>query len=221
MATKQKEHSSIQRDSKGGRGILAPGSDKKELSNLLTGRKYFVEIGTCYFDTLNETLGDAGWHGVVVEPVVKYLNMLDHYKGITYINSAIDDKRGSRVMDVYKEDKVEKDSDYAGMSAFTEYTKERNKKFVDQHTVSTITYEDAVFMGGIPRVDFLKVDTEGHDYTILSSIDFNNRALRPALIKAETKHYDSNKVIELLESNGYLVFEEAEDVYAIDKVVYL
>ena len=200
---------------------MAPGSDKKELSNLLTGRKYFVEIGTCYFDTLNETLGDAGWHGVVVEPVVKYLNMLDHYKGITYINSAIDDKRGSRVMDVYKEDKVEKDSDYAGMSTFTEYTKERNKKFVDQHTVSTITYEDAVFMGGIPRVDFLKVDTEGHDYTILSSIDFNNRALRPALIKAETKHYDSNKVIELLESNGYLVFEEAEDVYAIDKVVYL
>ena len=95
------------------------------------------------------------------------------------------------------------------------------KKFVDQYTVSTITYEDAVFMGGVPRVDFLKLDTEGHDYTILSSIDFNNRALRPSLIKAETKHYDSNKVIELLESNGYLVFEEADDVYAIDKVVYL
>ena len=153
MATKKKELSSVQRDSKGGRGILAPGGDKEELSNLLTGRKYFVEIGTCYFDTLNETLGDAGWHGVVVEPVVKYLNMLDRYNGITYINS--------------------------------------------------------------------ELDTEGHDSVILSSIDFNNRALRPSLIKAETKHYDSNKVIELLESNGYLVFEEADDVYAIDKVVYL
>ena len=141
MATKKKELSSVQRDSKGGRGILAPGGDKEELSNLLTGRKYFVEIGTCYFDTLNETLGDAGWHGVVVEPVVKYLNMLDRYNGITYINSAIDDKRGSRVMDVYKEDQVEKDSDYAGMSAFTEYTKERNKKFVKERVIRQIIPE--------------------------------------------------------------------------------
>jgi FkbM family methyltransferase len=146
--------------------------------------------------------------------------MLDRYKGVTYINSAVDIKRGSRVMDVYKEEQVKKDRDYAGMSTFTEYTVKRNKKFVDQRTVSTITYEDAVFMGGIPRVDFLKLDTEGHDYSILSSIDFNNRALRPALIKAESKHKDSKKFIQLLERNGYLVFEESNDVYAIDKVIY-
>jgi hypothetical protein len=35
--------------------------------------KTFLEIGTCDFDTLN-FLSDAGWRGVMVEPVKKYLN---------------------------------------------------------------------------------------------------------------------------------------------------
>lgn len=71
-------------------------------------------------------------------------------------------------------------------------------------------------MANVPRIDLLKVDTEGHDFTILKSIDFNG-PFRPALIKVEHKHQRNPYEMELfLKDKGYKTWVELDDIYAID-----
>lgn len=181
----------------------------------MSATKYFIEIGSCDFDTLND-LADQGWKGAIVDPIAEYLNSLPRKKNVTYINSAVDDKRGRRTMSVYNSDVVKKDHDFAGMSSFEEYTNEANKSKVTSREVSTVTFEDVCMMANVPRIDLLKVDTEGHDFIILKSIDFNG-PFRPALIKVEHKHQRNPYVIELfLKDKGYKTWVELDDIYAID-----
>lgn len=39
----------------------------------------FLEIGTCYYNTLND-FSDNNWKGIIVEPVEKYLNLIPRKK---------------------------------------------------------------------------------------------------------------------------------------------
>ena len=181
----------------------------------MSATKYFIEIGSCDFDTLND-LADQGWKGAIVDPIAEYLNSLPRKKNVTYINSAVDVTRGRRTMSVYNSDVVDKDHDFAGMSSFEEYTIEANKSKVTSREVSAVTYEDVCMMDNVPRIDLLKVDTEGHDFTILKSIDFNG-PFRPALIKVEHKHQRNPYEMELfLKDKGYKTWVELDDIYAID-----
>jgi len=182
----------------------------------MSATKCFVEIGSCDFNTLND-LGKNGWTGVIIEPVQEYLNNLEKHDGVTYMNCAIDVSRGSRQMDVFKQSVIEKDRDFAGMSSFSEYTLKGNKNLVESRLVESITYDDMIKESGISQIDFLKIDTEGHDLVILNQVTYEG-ALRPKLIKAEHKHVANGwaSMRELLESREYLVYQEFDDVYAID-----
>lgn len=179
--------------------------------------KYFVEIGSCDFDTLNETLGGKGWGGVVVEPVSEYLDNLTKHNSVCYINAALDVMPGTRTMNVFNKDVVSRDRDYAGMSSFAEYTNPQNEAHVTPRTVETVTYQYVIQKSGIPQVDFLKIDTEGHDMVVLNQVIYEGH-WRPKVIKAEHKHIQGGAYAmkNFLEDKGYLVYQEFNDVYAID-----
>ena len=217
MATKKEKLNSVQRYGEKGRGFLVQGSDQQELSDILNDTKYFVEIGSCDFDTLNDQLATKGWSGVVVEPIKKYLDNLTKRPNVTYINCAVDIKRGQRSMDVFKDEYVNKDKDFAGMTSFSERTLPLNVNKVVKQMIPTITYNDVLSMSKVPCIDYLKIDTEGNDLVILKTIDFNTPQ-RPRFIKTEHKYCDSIEMRELLESNGYLVYSESSDMYAIDRL---
>lgn len=183
----------------------------------MTPTKYFVEIGSCDFDTLN-SLAEEGWGGVVVEPVEEYLNNLPKHDAVTYINAALDKSSKPRVMHVFKKEITSKDRDYAGMSSFSEYTLDANKDYVEPRLVPCITYSEVVNESRIPQVDYLKIDTEGHDMAILREVIYEG-PLRPRLIKAEHKHIPRGvyAMKNFLEDRDYLVYQELDDIYAIDK----
>lgn len=181
----------------------------------MTHTKYFVEIGSCDFDTLNE-LADKGWKGAIVEPISEYLDALPRKLNVTYINSAVDVNKGRRIMNVFNKDIVNRDHDFAGMSSFKEYTAKANASHVTEREVSTITFEDVCKIAGIPRIDLLKIDTEGHDFVILQCIDYYSD-LRPSIIKVEHKHMENPYGMEsYLQEKGYKTWVEMNDVYAID-----
>jgi len=185
----------------------------------MNGIKYFVEIGACDFDNLVE-LAKHGWGGIVVEPIKEYYDRIPKYDGVAYVNAAIDTKEGNRTMNVFKQEYVDKDHDFAGMSSFAEYTKEVNRDRVAPRTVPTITYQQLLERNPIPRVDFLKIDTEGHDWKILQTVVFEG-PLRPTVIKFEYKHFRSIKgeITNFLERMNYLSYVENDDMYAISKSV--
>ena len=83
-------------------------------------------------------------------------------------------------------------------------------------TVETITYKKLLEKCGFQRVDYLKIDTEGHDYEILKTVDFNP-PLRPRLIKIEHAHCSLDQILELLREHNYLCDVEKADVWAIEK----
>jgi len=174
--------------------------------------KHFIEIGSCDFDTLNH-LADYGWKGLIVEPIKKYLDNLPRKEGIEYVNVAIDKVDGKRMIQTWKEEQILRDSDFKGMSGFNNLPK--NQRFLEDMEVDCLTISSLLKKYPIPQIDFLKIDTEGHDFTVLRQFPFEGN-LRPKLIKVEHKHLDEQILITLLKNKNYEVYQEKNDLYAID-----
>jgi len=74
----------------------------------------------------------------------------------------------------------------------------------DKIEIQTITWNTLVETFNIKEVDYLKIDTEGHDWEILKSIDLNK--IKPKIIKVEHKHSGKKKeIMTYLFENGYHV----------------
>jgi FkbM family methyltransferase len=178
--------------------------------------KYFIEIGSNSFDTCIP-LAEHGWSGVIVEPISQYLDELPILDNVSYVNAAVSDHDGSGVMKVYNEDFCEKDKDFRGMSTLeTEGLAQINAEHIHDEEVDCITYQTLIdtHCSDFPQLDFLKIDTEGHDLKILETIDFHGH-LRPKLIKVEHAHCNDVKMRHLLESAGYFTMVDQHDIYAI------
>ena len=79
--------------------------------------------------------------------------------------------------------------------------------------VYTYTLNQICEKHNIKNIDFLKIDTEGHDLKVLESIDLNN--INVKMIKIEHKHLIAADIISHLKQYNYLVYQENEDIYAI------
>ena len=76
-----------------------------------------------------------------------------------------------------------------------------NGKIIEVHSVSLNDVMETNFNGLTPS--FLSIDTEGSEYEILNSLDFEK--YRPVVFTIE--HYFTNlesKIDELMSSNGYV-----------------
>jgi FkbM family methyltransferase len=88
---------------------------------------------------------------------------------------------------------------------------------VDKISVPCLTLNTLIKIYNIKEIDFLIVDTEGHDYYILMDLDLN--LIKPNKIKFENRHMDDThtrgkKYIELVEhlcKYGYKLIEETNE----------
>lgn len=170
--------------------------------------KNYIEIGSCYFNTLTHLTESLGWHGTIVEPIKKFINKLPQLDNVHYLNYAIDTERGTKDMYVFHDAVAEADRDLHGMSSLYHY--HGDKQFRLQ--VNTITYKDLLYLTGYKELELLKIDTEGHDLVILKE------ALRvgnpiPKRIIVEHKHVDADEMLEVLEYHGYDVQNDEENYY--------
>lgn len=182
--------------------------------------KTFVEIGSCDFDTLNY-LGDEGWRGVIVEPIKERLVNLAKLSNVTYLNVACAKELGSASIWKFKDEEIAKDHDLAGMTTFRpevfdtiERVNETTAK-METREVITMTYTNILDVAVIDRVDFLKIDTEGYDWIILQTVEFEGPR-RPKFIKLEHAHIDDVLAAKFLEDRGYYVDVQSNDIFALD-----
>tara|TARA_R100000278_G_scaffold94497_1_gene72152 strand:- start:11 stop:604 length:594 start_codon:yes stop_codon:yes gene_type:complete len=177
--------------------------------------KTFIEIGSCDFNTLNHLYYD-GWRGIIVEPVKEYLDNLERHPSIEYVNMAIDTQNGTRDLWMCPKEYQKVSRDYRGMSSFyrdihhgsvvgEQVLNDKGKPVhTDKIEIQTITWNTLVETFNIKEVDYLKIDTEGHDWEILKSIDLNK--IKPKIIKVEHKHSGKKKeIMTYLFENGYHV----------------
>lgn len=133
--------------------------------------KYFIEIGSNNYDTLYN-LCEQGWKGVMVEPVKEVFDSLPKHENLMLLNLAIAENEG--VKDFYVVNST---------TAWSSLKPDHHKR-VDSNSgaeiikVQAITFDKLMELSGFPYVDFLKIDTEGYDATIIKSIDFNKHQIK-------------------------------------------
>lgn len=96
------------------------------------------------------------------------------------------------------------------------------RKYVIPEKVNCITFNKLMEKHGLQVVNVLQVDTEGHDYEIMKSLDFNK--VRPDVIIAEYLHitfYQYFALVTLLMDNNYRVSksDESFDLVAVDEQI--
>ena len=173
--------------------------------------KIFVEIGVCDFDTL-ESLEKYGWKGYYVEPVKEYADKL---KG-DVTQCAISSYDGTIEFYVSRSDGEEwvRGVSHAVKQRGSKLLElESNRQFISEKiTVPCYTLQSYCKMKDIQYIDYLKVDTEGHETDIFESYDWS---IYPTFIKLEHFHIDDLRMKKLLEEKGYIVYTEGRDIYAV------
>ena len=199
--------------------------------------KHFVEIGSADFNTLLP-MCDYGWKGVCIEPVeTLYNNITKEVKSkklpVEVLNCAISERNGELEMVQVTEFGWKDEKDWArGVSHVSK--KHNNGKWSGcllenvndvlpreykevpcQSLNSLINYlrnESVVFRGFGDVIDFMRIDTEGHEVHILDAYDWE---IKPKVIKVEHIHCDKEALITLLQDQKYFIQEEGYDVYGL------
>ena len=179
--------------------------------------KTFLEIGTCNFDTL-VPLCNNGWRGYFVEPIEEYALDVSKQLNKTAVANisicAISNFDGE--VEMWKS---LEDGDWKGMSHVCE---QKGEMLFDNPTNSHLkkekikvpclkldTYLDKM---KIDHIDYMKMDVEGHETDIIEAYSWR---VKPTFIKMEHFHIDDINMKRILEEQGYIVYTERSDLYAV------
>ena len=177
----------------------------------------FIEIGTSDFRTLAQSTDGIG---ISIEPVRDYFNNLPDREGLIKINPAISDKESTGEMHYVKADYVDK----KGLPQWLKGCNSLNAahpsvvKFCFSRVISlndltgiqgiNIMPLSSVFKDhDVTEVDFLKIDTEGHDCTImvhlllLEKLPLIHKIQFESNVLTDRKQWE--EVIKLAASCGY------------------
>ena len=188
----------------------------------------FVEIGTSDFDTEIEKASDTDV-GLSVEPLKMFLDRLPDKRNCKKVNVAISDQADTMSMyyvdpkDVRKHELpywIVGSNSLGNPHPFVlKLLQEKNLESLIKTTpVQVITFGMLMEEQGIASIDYLKVDTEGHDPTVLRSmIEYcdRNPEVYPLRIQFETNGLADKRleeeIIKALEKRGYSVESRGND----------
>jgi len=184
---------------------------------------FFVEVGVCDFDTCEQLILN-GWSGLMVEPVKYYFDKLKKYENIKYENVAISDTIGETEIHFINPQMINENSENEWLKGISSlngggcFAIEINKKvnFLNKtlkEKVKLFTLDYMCKKYNIKSIDFLKIDTEGHDFKVLKSINLDKIYVK--MIKIEHKHLSHIKIVDYLKERNYIVWVETDDIYAI------
>lgn len=187
--------------------------------------KVFLEIGTSDFDTNLEFIESGNWKGIMVEPSTPFYNNIkakadksQYHYNVILENSAISDTNG------FVDFAISKDIEgwQRGISTVISDTHEgtclynlgnnRQVSYDKVVKVPCLTLDSLLDKYNIQHIDYLKVDTEGHELNIFKKYSWK---VKPTFLKIEKKHINQEILRGILETNGYRVYFEEEDLYAI------
>lgn len=185
----------------------------------------FIEIGTSHFDTLLQDSAAAAANsatnnataprivrGLSVDPIQYYLDCLPNVAGVTKVRAAVSDRDGSCDVHFIPEAAV----DTHGLPWWLKGCNSINGPhlhhiqqglldLVQVQTVPMVSCARLFREHHVRRVNFLKIDTEGHDCVIL-------RSLHTYLLPLAAQ-YRPRKI--QFESNGLVPAAEVEQVVAL------
>ncbi len=188
-----------------------------------------VQVGAndgVHSDPVRPFIEQYGWRGVLVEPVPDHYRRLQQtYAGhehISLVNSAISDQEGVKTMYAALDLPGGRDNPLRGKDSFNYETVAKHDlqvsdvdAYIEPIDVPTMRLETLLEQQGVEDIDYLAVDTEGHDGVVLSQLDMER--YRPKFILFEHCHLgpeEDGRVSSGLERSGYQLTKMRRDTFA-------
>jgi len=183
----------------------------------------YVEIGTSDFDTLVEIYPE-GASGLSIEPIKTYLDRLPDKSGNTKVNAAITDQDCELTVYYVKPEDIEanqlpewiKGCNSVGAphpSVVRELTARGLMDIYTQETIDGLSFGSLISNCNIGAIDYLKIDTEGHDFVILRNL--LQTSLRPRKIRFEANSLYTEaeivSIIDTLQQHDYILVQRTFD----------
>lgn len=124
-----------------------------------------------------------GWNGLVIEPNLQKLNEYKHRRNRDIRGHYAVGPKGSFTFFKFKEDALNTMSPEVAKS----YEK-MGHKIVSTDTVPSLPLSDIFKEKGISHIDFLSIDTEGQNFEVLQTNDWDT--YRPNFVVVETAEFD-------------------------------
>lgn len=141
----------------------------------------FIEIGTSDFDTLIQKQPEDNTINYSIEPIKFYLDALPNKKNVIKVNAAISDKDGETAIYYVKPENIAKyglpdwvrGCNSIGKQHPTVERILRNRKLehiLESDRIDVIDIKTFIAKNNIKSINYLKIDTEGHDCIIIDSL---------------------------------------------------
>jgi len=181
---------------------------------------FFIEIGANDGITLSNTLlfEKEGWNGICIEPILTSYEKLIKNRICKCIHGVIGN--------------TDNDVDFLEVSGYAEMLSGILSEYNLEH-LNRVNREISIF-GGNKRVtkiksylfnniitekkiDYLSIDVEGGEFSILKNIDFNKYDI--TIISVENNYNDIN-IINFLNDNGYILITTlgADNIFKKNKI---
>ena len=142
-------------------------------------RGYFVEFGATNGYTISNTYileKDLGWEGILAEPCKYWHKELTKNRECIIETKWIDIESGRKINFMeYNSDEYS-----ARFSSIKDYSNiEKSKKNnIRSYDVETLSLNDLLNINNAPNtIDYLSIDSEGNEFEILNSYDFEKRKI--------------------------------------------
>ena len=174
--------------------------------NLFNKKFYFIDVGCSrgFFSMYLLNLKNLKAEGLCIDPLNKSLNdlkeilKLNKIKRVKILNALISDQK-NKTRDIYRV------SDYLGYYSIIKNVSYADKKIKEKISIRSYTIDQLVFEKyKLKKVDFIKIDTEGAEYEILTKSVRTLKKFKPAIYCEITRK--TNNILSLLKKCGYEFF---------------
>lgn len=208
---------------------------KTEVEDIFNKKKIknFIQIGANdghKNDLLHDYVKKNSLSGILVEPVTYNIEKLrktyeGHNSKLIFEQVGIGDRND--ILTFYSIANITDNEPtwYDQIGTFDKDTFIKNVEVVEglldrmmTENIQMITFQELISRNSIKNVDLLVIDTEGYDYKIINSIDFNK--IRPKIVVFEKewmRHYEIVRTNKMLLNLKYQIFDYGIDTIAVSE----
>ena len=187
--------------------LLPPGETAAQLNQdifaLVVNRfrpGYFLEIGANDGRTLSNTLyleSEFGWRGGLIEANPRYEDALRRRRASVLIKGIGDEERTARFVDAGL---------YGGLAGRMDTSHEKHTQTAECIEVQLTTLKKALVELNVPkRIDFLSIDVEGTECSIVKQLVQSGHRVRSGCVEVNARQSDRDEIKRLLAAHGYQV----------------
>jgi len=180
---------------------------------------FFVEFGATDGVLLSNSYlleKEFGWSGICAEPNPNFFDELKKNRSCTVSSACIADISGEKAEFILA-------NEYGGISEFAKKGQHKDKVLAYEEQsnsleLTTISLHDFLLENNAPKeIDYISIDTEGSEYSILSTFPFEEWIIRYMTIEHNFEP-QRELIYSLLSSKGYKRIEkEWDDFYYLDE----